>query len=67
MTVNLGNLTNLIPAFAGAQPTLPALDQVNIVVPASLLSGTSPVPLQVCIPGSVGQQVCSNQVSLYIK
>ena len=67
VTVNLGNLTNLIPAFAGAQPTLPALDQVNIVVPASLLSGTSPVPLQVCIPGSVGQQVCSNQVSLYIK
>jgi uncharacterized protein (TIGR03437 family) len=67
VTVNIGSQTNLIPAFAGAQPTLPALDQVNITVPSSLPSGTSPVPFQVCIPGSTGQQVCSNSVNLYIQ
>ena len=65
VTVNFGPLTNQIPAFAGAQPTLPALDQINILVPAA--SPTGLVPLQVCIPGPAGQPVCSNQVSLYVK
>jgi uncharacterized protein (TIGR03437 family) len=67
VTVNIGGQTNLIPAFAGAQPTLPALDQVNILLPASMPATTSPVPIQVCIPGSTGQQVCSNAVNLYVK
>ena len=67
VTVNIGNQTNLIPSFAGAQPTLPALDQVNITVPASLPPSPNPAPLQVCIPGPAGQPVCSNQVNLYIR
>ena len=66
VTVNLGGQTGLVPQYAGTQPTLPALDQVNVLVPASLAS-TSPVPVQVCVPGSTGQLTCSNQISLYIQ
>jgi len=46
---------------------LPALDQVNVTVPSSLPASPNPVQVQVCIPGSTGQQVCSNQVPLYIQ
>jgi uncharacterized protein (TIGR03437 family) len=67
VTVNFGTLTNQTTLFAGAQPTLPALDQVNVTVPASLTLTPNPVQVQVCIPGSTGQQVCSNQVPLYIQ
>ncbi len=67
VTVNIGTLTNLIPAYAGPQGTLPALNQVNITVPAGLPATPNPVPVQVCIPNSVGQQACSNSVNLYIK
>ena len=61
-TVNIGTQTGLTPQFAGAQPTLPALDQVNVLVPASLPAMPNPVPVQVCVAG-----VCSNQISLYIQ
>ena len=67
VTVNLGGLTNLIPTYAGAQGTFPALNQVNITVPASLPATPNPVLMQVCIPGTLGQQICSNAVSLYIR
>ena len=67
VTVNIGSQTNLIPSSAGAQGTFPALDQVNITVPATLPATPNPVPLQVCIPGSTGQQVCSTAVNLYIQ
>lgn len=67
VTLNIGGLTNVIPLYAGAQGTLPALNQVNVVVPSSLPASPSAVPLQVCIPGTVGQQICSNSVNLYIK
>jgi uncharacterized protein (TIGR03437 family) len=67
VTVNIGSETNLIPAYAGAQGTLPALDQFNVVVPATLPASPNPIPLTVCIPGPTGQQVCSNAVNLYIK
>lgn len=67
VTVNIGGLTNLLPLYAGAQGTLPALNQVNIAVPASLPATPNPVPLQICVPGTVGQQLCSNVVNLYIK
>jgi uncharacterized protein (TIGR03437 family) len=66
VTVNIGSQSNLIPLYAGAQPTYPALDQVNVTVPASL-PATGTVPLQVCIPGTTGQPVCSNTVSLYVQ
>jgi uncharacterized protein (TIGR03437 family) len=67
VTVNIGSQTNLIPAFAGAQGTFPALDQINILVPSILPATPNPVPLSVCIPGPGGQPVCSNAVNLYIR
>ncbi len=66
VTVSIGTQTALTPQFAGAQPTLPALDQVNVLVPASLPATPNPVPIQVCV-GSIFGQSCSNQVSLYIQ
>ena len=67
VTVNIGSQLNLIPSFAGAQPTLPALNQVNITVPSSLPATPNPVLVQICIPGPAGQPVCSNQLDLYIQ
>jgi uncharacterized protein (TIGR03437 family) len=66
VTVNIGNQTNLIPLYAGAPTALPAFDQINVTVPASLQT-TGAVPLQVCIPGPAGQPVCSNTVNLYVQ
>jgi uncharacterized protein (TIGR03437 family) len=57
-----------VPLFAGPQPTYPALDQINVTVPALLDASGGSVPLSVCvatIPGT--QPVCSNAVSLYIR
>ncbi len=65
VSVTIGGSPNLVPLYAGAQPTFPALDQVNVVVPQDLvLTGTS-VPLTVCI--SAGTQVCSNPATLYLQ
>jgi uncharacterized protein (TIGR03437 family) len=66
VSVSIGSLTGLVPQFAGPQPTLPALDQVNVLVPASLSATASPVPVQVCT-GTLFTQTCSNQVNLYIQ
>jgi uncharacterized protein (TIGR03437 family) len=65
VTVNVGTLTGLVPAYAGTGG-LPGLEQVNFQVPTTLSSGVSPVPFQVCIPGTVGQLVCSNSANLYV-
>jgi len=67
VTVNIGGQTNLIPTFAGAQGTFPALQQVNIAVPATLPATQGSAQLQVCIPNTLGQQQCSNAVNLYVK
>jgi uncharacterized protein (TIGR03437 family) len=67
LTVNIGSLTNLIPSFAGAQGTFPALDQVNIAVPLALPASPNPVPFTVCVPDPPGVPACSNPVNLYIK
>jgi len=68
ITVNMGSQNGIVPLFAGPQPTYPALDQINVTIPASLgLSGSS-VPLGVCVtmlPGT--QPLCSNSVTLYVK
>jgi uncharacterized protein (TIGR03437 family) len=37
---------NAVVLFAGAQPTIPGLDQINILLPATLASGTAPVQCQ---------------------
>lgn len=67
ITVNIGSQTGVIPSFAGVHPVFPALDQVNILVPASLPLTPNPVQLQVCAPGVDGQPSCSNAVNLYIR
>ncbi|MDP9169730.1 MAG: hypothetical protein M3N54_03865 [Acidobacteriota bacterium] len=67
VTVNIGNQLNLIPIYAGAQPTLTALDQVDVTIPTALAGTPNPVSLTICIPGAGGQPVCSNAVNLYIK
>lgn len=66
VTVNMGGQNGIIPGFAGAQPTLPALDQVNVTVPASLTLVGNSVPLSVCV-SSTGAPICSNSVSLFLQ
>ncbi len=67
VTLTIGNQTNVVPAYAGAQGSFPALDQINVVVPPILPANPNPVPLSVCVADSLGTPVCSNAVNLYIK
>jgi uncharacterized protein (TIGR03437 family) len=57
VTVNIGSLT-LTPFFAGAAPNFTGLDQVNVMLPASL-AGTGTVNVSVTIAG-----IQSNVVTL---
>jgi uncharacterized protein (TIGR03437 family) len=59
-TVNIGNLTGLIPQYQGS--SVQGFDQINILVPTGLTVPPNSVPVQVCV-----QQACSNQTSLYIQ
>jgi len=67
VTVNFGTLLNQQTSFAGAQPTFPALDQVNVTVPSGVPATPNPVSIQVCVLPGAGSQVCSNQTPLYIQ
>jgi len=68
ISVTMGGQTGIVPLFAGAQPTYPALDQINVTVPASLDPSSGTVPLSVCVATIPGiQPVCSNAVSLYVR
>ncbi len=69
VTVNMGSQTGLapLPGQTYVQPTYPALDQVNVVVPAGLAFTGNSVPLAVCVTTTPGQPVCSNAVSLYVQ
>ncbi len=67
VTVNIGNQTNLIPQFAGAQGSFPALQQINIAVPQTIPAAPNPVPLSFCVPLPNSALACSNVVNLYIK
>jgi uncharacterized protein (TIGR03437 family) len=68
ITVTMGGQTGIVPLFAGPQPTYPALDQINVTIPASLDSSGGSVPVSVCVTTIPGiQPVCSNSVSLYIR
>jgi uncharacterized protein (TIGR03437 family) len=66
VTVNMGSQTGIapLPGQTYVQPTYPALDQVNVTVPASL-TPVGAVPLTVCVTSAPAPQVCSNMVSLY--
>jgi uncharacterized protein (TIGR03437 family) len=54
--------------FAGAQPTIPGLDQINILLPAGLASGTASVQCQFGFPIAFGfADAISNPVQIEIK
>jgi uncharacterized protein (TIGR03437 family) len=55
VTVNIANL-NLPVSFAGAQPTIAGLDQVNVALPASL-KGRGQVVLTVTVDGQASNMV----------
>jgi len=67
VTVQIGGQSNLPPVYAGGVPSVPGLDQVNVVVPPSASPGTNGVPLRICIPGLFGTPYCSNAVNLFVQ
>jgi uncharacterized protein (TIGR03437 family) len=69
VTVNMGNQTGIVPSYAGTQPTYPALDQINVTVPAGLALTGGSVPLSACVtpPGQGATVACSNTVTLYLQ
>jgi uncharacterized protein (TIGR03437 family) len=68
VTVNIGtqSLTGNQLIFAGAVPSVPGLEQVNVQVPASLTFTGNSVPLSICVPSAGTQQACSAPVNLYL-
>lgn len=46
VSVQMGNRQNLVPAYAGAAPDVPGVQQVNVAVPIDMPAGTT--PLVVC-------------------
>ncbi len=68
VTVSMGSQTGIQPSFAGAQPTYPALDQINVTVPLALTFTGNSTPLTVCVaPVPFAQPICSASVSLYLQ
>jgi uncharacterized protein (TIGR03437 family) len=69
VTVNIGTQTlsgNQI-IYAGAVPSIPGLEQVNVQVPPALQFTGKSVGVSICVPGSGGQAACSVPVSLYLQ
>jgi len=55
-----------VPNYGGPAPGIPGLQQVNLMVPADLTAGTTPV--QVCAVAADPQQpVCSPEATVYLK
>ncbi len=68
VTVNMGTQQGLVPLFAGPQPTLPALDQVNVTIPSALAFTGNSTTVAVCVsllPATT--PICSNSVNLYVQ
>ncbi len=68
VTVNIGSQAiggNQI-LYAGAAPSIPGLEQVNVEVPPALTFSGNSAPLSICVPGANGQPVCSAPVNLYL-
>jgi uncharacterized protein (TIGR03437 family) len=54
------------PSYAGPAPGIPGLQQVNLIVPADLTAGAT--PLQVCaVAADPNQPVCSPQATVFLK
>lgn len=64
VTVTIGSATGLIPAYVGAVPSIPGLEQVNVQVPSTLQFSNGSAQLSVCVPG--GTPACSVPVPLYL-
>jgi len=71
VTVNISNValvnTNKSTpiTYAGAVPSVPGLEQVNVQLPSTLAPGTA--QLSICVPGATGQQpICSASVPVYV-
>ena len=63
VTAQIGNKGNLVPQYAAGAPTMPGVQQVNLLVPAGL--GTGTVQLTLCATVS-GQPYCSTNYSLAV-
>jgi uncharacterized protein (TIGR03437 family) len=65
VSVQMGDRQNLVPAYAGAAPDVPGVQQVNVAIPGDMPAGTTPLvvcaatgSLTACSPASalvVGQ------------
>lgn len=64
VTVTIHDRERLIPAYAGAAPGLPGVQQVNVLIPEDLPTMTTEV--KVCGTSASGQQVCSLPLKLTI-
>jgi uncharacterized protein (TIGR03437 family) len=67
VTVEIGNQSGLQTVYAGGVVSIPGLDQVNVIVPASTTPSVNGVPLRVCVPAILGGTYCSNAVNLYVQ
>ena len=67
VSVQIGGQANLVPLYAGAAPTVPGVQQVNVAVPDGLPAG--PVQLTICAAfvGTAGPQpYCSAAYTLVV-
>jgi len=54
------------PSYAGPAPGIPGLQQVNLIIPADLPAGAT--PLQVCaVAADPNQPVCGPQATVFVK
>jgi uncharacterized protein (TIGR03437 family) len=69
VTVNIGTqaISGSQIIYAGAVPSVPGLEQVNVQVPPALAFTGNSVSLTICVPGQSGQPVCSVPVNLYLQ
>lgn len=61
-----GVIGNTIVHYAGAQPTIIGLDQINAEIPRSL-AGTGEAHVFVAMKGDLNEDVIANKVQVYIK
>jgi uncharacterized protein (TIGR03437 family) len=68
VTVTIGGLsvTGSQITYAGAVPSVPGLEQVNVQVPSALTFTGNSASLSICVPGASGQPACSAPVPLYL-
>ncbi|MBV9506184.1 MAG: hypothetical protein JO323_14385 [Acidobacteriia bacterium] len=63
VTAQIGSRTGLVPLYAGAAPTVPGVQQVNLMIPPDLAPQSTQLVL--CVAAG-GQKYCSPAYPLYI-